>query len=87
MKDFIIINKGISYFIIFLKNILYLFCFGTLGCVICSNEDQWDRDLLLKANFERLQTFMPEAGVEPADYSTRQQRHAIRPSLEILHKD
>ncbi len=41
---------------------------------------------MLKSDSERLQTSMPEAGFEPADYSTKWQRPTIRPSpgLAIL---
>ncbi len=52
--------------------------FATLGL---------DQDLLLRANSERLQTSMPEAGFEPADYSTKWQRPTIRPSPSVLKRN
>ncbi len=51
--------------------------------MICflQHQDSLDRDLLLKADSERLQTSMPEVEFEPADYGTKWQHPTIRPSL------
>ncbi len=54
--------------------------FGVLRSMFLLHEGLLVWDLLLKADFERLQTSMPEAGFEPADYSTKWQRPTIRPS-------
>ncbi len=43
-------------------------------------------DLLLKANSERLQTSMSNAGFEPADYGTKWQNPTIRPSPGVNRK-
>ncbi len=53
-----------------------------LGCygLFLATRGLIDRDWLLKANCERLQTCMPEAGFEPADYSTKWQGPTILPS-------
>jgi hypothetical protein len=46
---------------------------------LLQHEGQLDRDLLLKADSEWLQTSMPEAGFKP-DYSTEWQHSTIWPS-------
>jgi hypothetical protein len=45
--------------------------FRALRSVILQREGKLDRDLLFKAHSERLQTSMPEARFELADYSTQ----------------
>ncbi len=44
------------------------------------HEGEFDRNLLLKADSELLQTYMPGEGFEPAYYSTKWQRPTIQPS-------
>ncbi len=55
-------------------------------CVVCFllHEDELDRDLLFKADFVRLQAFLPEEGFVPADCITKCQRITIQPSPGIM---
>ncbi len=60
-----------------------LLWFALLWCAtVCflQHEGKLDWDLLFNADYERLQTSMPEAGIEPADYSTKWKCHTIQPS-------
>ncbi len=62
-------------------------CFSWVwSAMVCFllHEGQLDRDLLLKADSERLQTSMPEAVFESTDFSTKWQRATIRPSPGLL---
>jgi hypothetical protein len=54
--------------------------FGALQSAFLLHEGYFDRDLLIKADYERLQTSMPEAGFKPAEYSTKCQSPIIRSS-------
>ncbi len=50
---------------------IVLVWFGAQWSILLQHEDKLDGTLIFKANSERLQISIPEAGFEPADFSTK----------------